>query len=336
MNAVSVWIRRKPVAAFYIICFAISWGLWLPVLLSRTDLTELIGVVGVFGPALACVIVSRVSSSPTGAPRPMPFWLPFIPGWILSTLAFFVYSGAAEGSSWPIVLVILAVLALVPTYILASAVSGPPGVRRTLSSIWRPRGWWGWYVLAVALPVVFRLVSVWLSKQIGWELLSDPQIPSDPAELGGSILVVFLYTLFYAGGLNEETGWTGLALPGLQAKFSPLVSTIILWALWMLWHVPMHFAGLFNLSAHVLIGSLFGRFLLTWLFIRSSGGVLTAILMHTSVNVTSQFVPLTNASILVDAVVALLVIFGGKMWRKLPEESSAVLAGEPLAAQPAA
>jgi len=336
MNAVSVWIRRRPVAAFYVICFAISWGLWLPVLLSRNDLTELIGVVGVFGPALACIIVSRISSSPAEGPRPMPYWLPFILGWILSTLAFFFYSGAAEGSSWPIVLVILAVLALVPAYILASAVSGPPGVRRRLSSLARPRGWWGWYVLAVALPLVFRLASVWLSRQIGWELLSAPQLPSSPVELAGSILVAFLYTLFYAGGLDEETGWTGLALPGLQAKFSPLVSTIILWALWMLWHVPMHFAGLFNLSPHVLIGSFFGRFLLTWLFIRSSGGVLTAILLHASVNVTSQFVPLTNASLLVDAVVALLIVIGGKMWRRLPEESPAILPGEPLAAHPAA
>lgn len=336
MSVVSGWIRKRPVAAFYLICFAISWGLWLPVLLSRTDITELIGVVGVFGPALACIIVSRVSSSPDEGPRPMPFWLPFLPGWIVSTLAFFVYSGAAKGSSWPIVLVVLAVLALVPAYILASAVSGPPGVRRRLSSLKRPRGWWGWYVLAVALPVVLRLASVWLSRQIGWELLSNPQASSSPAELAGSVLVVFLYTLFYAGGLNEETGWTGLALPGLQAKFSPLVSTIILWALWMLWHVPMHFAGLFNLSVHVLIGSFFGRFLLTWLFVRSSGGVLTAILLHTSVNVTSQFVPLTNASLLVDAVVALLVVVGGKMWRRLPEESTAVFAGEPLAAQPAA
>jgi membrane protease YdiL (CAAX protease family) len=326
MNIVAAWIRRRPIAAFYIICFAISWGLWLPVLLSRTDVTELIGVVGVFGPALACVIVSRISSSPARDPRPMPFWLPFIMGWIVSTLAFFVYSGAAKGSSWPIVLAILAVLALVPAYIIATAVSGPPGARMTLSSLARPRGWWGWYVLAVAMPLGFRLASVWLSRQIGWELLSEPQAPSSPVELAGSILVAFLYTLFYAGGLNEETGWTGFALPRLQAKFSPLVSTIIVWALWMLWHVPMHMAGLFNLSAHVLIGSFFGRFLLTWLFIRSSGGVLTAILLHTSVNVTSQFVPLTNASLLVDAVVALLVIVGGRMWRRMPEKSPAVVA----------
>jgi membrane protease YdiL (CAAX protease family) len=227
---------------------------------------------------------------------------------------------------------IFAVLALVPAYIIASAVSGPSGVRRTLLSLARPRGWWGWYVLAVVLPLALRLVSVWLSKQMGWELLSNPSVPSSPMQLAGSILVVFLYTMIYAGGLNEETGWTGLALPRMQARFSPLVSTMVVWALWMLWHLPLHLAGSFDLNAHVLIGSFFGRFLLTWLFIRSSGGVLTAILLHTSVNVTSQFVPLTYASLLVDAAVALVIVFGGRMWRRLPEESPAVLAeGRPAA-----
>ena len=100
----------------------------------------------------------------------------------------------------------------------------------------------------------------------------------------------------------------------------------------MVWHVPWYVSGDFDLSPHVLLGSFFGRFLLTWLFMHSSGGVLTAVLLHTSVNVTSQFVPLTNASVLVDAAVALLVIIGGKMWQRLPEESPAVLAEQPVSA----
>lgn len=331
VNVVAVWIRRRPIIAFYVICYAISWGLWLPFVLSRADVAELLAVVGIFGPALACIIVSRMSSPSAKGPRSMRFWLPFIAGWIVSTLVFWGNSVAGGTSFSPVALVIFAVLALVPAYIIASAVSGPSGVRKTLSSLARPKGWWGWYVLAVALPLVLRLASVWLSRQIGWEFLSDSQAPSSPMELAGSVLVIFLYTLFYAGGLNEEIGWTGLALPRLQAKFSPLVSTIVVWVLWMLWHVPLHLAGYFDLSTHVLIGSFFGRFLLTWLFIRSSGSVLTAMLLHTSVNVTSQFVPLTNASLLVDAVVALLIVVGGRMWRRLPEENPAVLAEEHLA-----
>lgn len=189
-------------------------------------------------------------------------------------------------------------------------------------------------MLAAALPLALRLASVWLSSRLGWELTSDPRPAAQPLALAGSVLVIFLYTLLCAGGLNEETGWTGFALPRLLAKHNPLVSTIVVWILWMLWHVPLHFAGYFSLSMHVLVGSFLGRFLLTWLFIRSSGGLLTAMLLHASVNVTSQFVPLTNASLLIDSLVALAVVIGGKMWRRVPQRSPAILAGESRVTEP--
>lgn len=331
MGVISMWVRRRRLAAFYIISFGISWALWLPLILSRNEIAELLGVIGIFGPALACVLVSRVSPPADSEPRSTPFWLSFLLGWLVSTFAFWIYNYVTSTSYSPFAIVIFAVLALVPAYIIASAASGPSGVRKTLLSLVHPGSEWGWYLLAVALPLVSRLVSVWLSRQIGWELQSEPQVTSIPINLAGTVVVTFLYTLFYAGGLNEETGWTGFALPKLQTRFSPLVATIVVWVLWILWHVPMHFSGYFNLSAHVLIGSFLGRFLLTWLFIRSSGGVLTAILLHTSVNVTSQFIPLTNASLLVDGVIALLVIVGGRMWRRLPGENAAVLAEEGIA-----
>ena len=333
MKLVVEWIRKKPVLAFYIICYAISWGLWLPLVLSRTDISELLAAIGVFGgPAITCIIVARVCSSPYQASRPVPFRLAFFGAWIACALVLTAYIHYTSEGSPPAALVVFAVLALIPAFVIASAVSGASGVQRTLSSLVRPKGWWGWYLLAVALPLALRLASVWLSGRLGWELMSDPRPPADPLKLAGSVLVIFLYTLLCAGGLNEETGWTGFALPRLLAKHNPLVSTIVVWILWMLWHVPLHLSGYFDLNMHVLVGSFFGRFLLTWLFIRSSGGLLTAMLLHTSVNVTSQFVPLTNASLPIGVLVALMVVIGGRMWRHLPQGSPAILAEESLAA----
>ncbi len=241
--------------AYFIICYAVSWGMWLPLILSRADVAQLFAVVGIFGPALACLLVSRASSPLAKDSPPLPFWLSFIAAWIVSVLVLSANSPATSAGASPALFVIFAVLAFTPAFVIGSAVSGSPGIRRTLSSLVRPRGCWGWYVLAMALPLASRLLSVWISRQIGWELLSDPMPPSSLPALAGSVLVAFLYTLFYAGGLNEETGWTGLALPRLQASYSPLVSTIVLWALWMLWHVPLHLSGYFNLSIHVLVGA---------------------------------------------------------------------------------
>lgn len=329
MNLIAVWIRRKPAVAFYIICYAISWTLWLPAILTRAQLAELMVAVGVIGgPALACLLVARTDPTPAKNGRPLSFWVPFITSWIVSGLVLAANSPATSAGASPALLVIFAGLALIPALVIGSAVSGPSGVRSALSSLVRPRGWWGWYVLAVVWPLASRLGGVWVSKQLGWELLSSPQVPANVQELAGPILVSFLYTLLYAGGLNEETGWTGFALPRLLAGFSPLIATIVVWALWILWHVPLHLSGYFNLSLHVLVGSFFSRFLFTYLFIRSSGGLWTAILLHTSANVTSQFVPVTNASLVLDAVVALLIVVGGRMWRRPAQESPAILGEE--------
>jgi hypothetical protein len=47
-------------------------------------------------------------------------------------------------------------------------------------------------------------------------------------KLLGMVIITFLYGIIYAG-LPEEPGWRGIALPRLQAKFSPFVSSQILW-----------------------------------------------------------------------------------------------------------
>jgi membrane protease YdiL (CAAX protease family) len=298
--------------------------------MPETDISMLLAAIGVFGgPGVACIIVARISPPSTRLGRPAHFRLCFLGAWIACTLIFFTYQRMTSSEEIPLAaMVVFAVFALIPAFIIASAFSRSSGVRRTLSSLVRPRGGWYWYLAALLLPLVIAFVSVWVSKLLGWQLLSDPEPPSSLFKLAGSVLIIFLFTFIYAGGLNEETGWTGFALPRFLAIFNPLVATIILWALWMLWHVPMHYSGHFDLNLHVLAGSFFGRFLLTWLFIRTKGGILSAMLLHASVNVTSQFVPLTNASLLVGAVIAVLLIVAAKMWRKLPQDSPAVFTEE--------
>ncbi|MHC4560733.1 MAG: CPBP family intramembrane glutamic endopeptidase, partial [Planctomycetota bacterium] len=316
-------IRKRPIRAFYIICYAISWSLWLPLILSGSQIAELFAAIGVYGgPGIACIIVARISPPSTRLGRSAHFRLAFLIAWIVCTIIFFAYQRVSSPEKAPLAaIIVFAIFALVPAYIIASAFSRSSGVRRTLSSLVRPRGGWYWYLVALLLPLAIALISVWVSKLLGWRLLSEPERPSSLLQLAASILIIFLYTFIYAGGLNEETGWTGFAIPRFLARYNPLVATIIVWGLWMLWHVPMHFSGYFNLSLHVLVGSFFGRFLMTWLFIRTKGGILSAMLLHVSVNVTSQFIPITNASLLVGAIIATLLIFAARMWHKLPQAS---------------
>lgn len=72
------------------------------------------------------------------------------------------------------------------------------------------KGRWVWYLAAVVVPFVLRVASVWLSRLIGWGLESDPQLPSSLTELAGSVLVVSLYTMIWAGGCGSGCRWSML------------------------------------------------------------------------------------------------------------------------------
>jgi uncharacterized protein len=315
------WMRKNPVLGFYVLCYAISLGLWLPRIILRNEILEILVVVGLFGPALACILVARATPAQPQRARAGQPWIPFVIAWGASTLILALNSRAAASGASLGVFIIFAALALVPAYVISSAFNGAPGVRATLSSMVRPRGWWGWYLLALLLPPASRLFSAALSQYMGWELVTRTPLPADPLKLAGSVLTLFLYTLLYAGGLNEETGWTGLALPRLQASHNPLIATLIVWFFWMLWHVPLYLAGMYDLGPHVLVGTIFARFVFTWLYIRSSGGLLTAILFHASANVASQFIPVTNTSLVVEGVLALAIVIGARMWQKSPDRT---------------
>ncbi|MEL6613136.1 MAG: amidohydrolase family protein, partial [Bacteroidota bacterium] len=59
---------RHPVAAYFVLTYAISWGLWLPIVLGYDGaLREALFVAGIFGPALAGAAVTKLSGDSVGA-----------------------------------------------------------------------------------------------------------------------------------------------------------------------------------------------------------------------------------------------------------------------------
>ncbi|MBD2692697.1 CPBP family intramembrane glutamic endopeptidase [Anabaena catenula] len=76
----------------------------------------------------------------------------------------------------------------------------------------------------------------------------------------GLIIAMFLD----AGGLFEENGWRGFALPLLQKRFRPLQASIILGFFWSMWHIPVKINLLFDYG---IINFLSMFFILTCKFI---------------------------------------------------------------------
>lgn len=98
--------------------------------------------------------------------------------------------------------------------------------------------------------------------------------------------------------LGEEPGWRGFALPRLQAKYGPLLGSVILGTLHGLWHLPAFFVnGTSSLGSFSFIG--FALFIVsaigltlafTWVFNNVGGSPLLMILLHGSNEAYMPFV----------------------------------------------
>jgi len=91
------------------------------------------------------------------------------------------------------------------------------------------------------------------------------------------------------GGVTEETGWRGFALPLLQARMTPLAATLIVGLMWGVWHFPARpdiLLGAYGLwGGALLLTILILRFLvlsivMTYFYNRVGGSTFIAISMH--------------------------------------------------------
>jgi membrane protease YdiL (CAAX protease family) len=115
-----------------------------------------------------------------------------------------------------------------------------------------------------------------------------------------------LYCLFVLvfGPIPEELGWRGYALDGLQARFNPLVSSIILGMMWAVWRLPIFLVR--GTYQHNHIGFATPGFLanclcviaisvmFTWIYNRTQRSTLSAILFHFVINLSAEIFPLAG------------------------------------------
>ncbi|HEX2142302.1 MAG TPA: CPBP family intramembrane glutamic endopeptidase, partial [Candidatus Limnocylindria bacterium] len=109
----------------------------------------------------------------------------------------------------------------------------------------------------------------------------------------------FLAILLLGGPLQEEFGWRGYALPRLVARFRPPAATLVLAVVWTGWHLPfwfMHGSGMAGTPLPVYFVYMLGlTAVMTWLYVRTAGSVLAAILMHATANWISNVLPTHTA-----------------------------------------
>jgi membrane protease YdiL (CAAX protease family) len=273
------------------------------------------------------IFISRILEPVPIAKEKIKWRITFLLVWIISTIAFTLNIIATSELESPFAIVIYAIVALLPAYVVSSAFSKFPGIRKSLSSIVKPKGHLGYYLFALLMAPAIKLISVPISNIIGLDIISAPDNP-DGMQLLVLILALFFYGFLFTGGLNEEVGWTGFALPRLQKLYPPFTSSIILWFFWILWHMPLQIVGFWNpeleFFIRALIGTFFARFILTWLFNKTKGGILPAMILHVSANVSFAVLPNSDVSMVLEAILAIIIIIKSRMWKKLPYDNPAV------------
>lgn len=98
------------------------------------------------------------------------------------------------------------------------------------------------------------------------------------------------------GPLGEELGWRGFALPHLLAKLNAGAASLVMGCIWTFWHAPLFWAatGTSISGSAVTVGAVglylvsvtASAFVFTWVYQRSRGSVLLAVLAHISLNGT--------------------------------------------------
>ena len=142
-----------------------------------------------------------------------------------------------------------------------------------------------------------------------WPLLFTSYLPK--------VLMVFLIV-----SLWEEIGWMGFALPRLQEKYGPLMASVVLGALWALWHLPAYFNStqvvvdkvglgeldrlLYLLPLLILLATS-TRIVMTWLFNSAMGSVIIVTLFHAAYN-------MANNEIIPDFIPEMNKIFANYEW----------------------
>lgn len=112
-----------------------------------------------------------------------------------------------------------------------------------------------------------------------------------------SLLAVSVFNLVL-GPLPEEIGWRGYALDALQTGPDPLQSTVILFAGWALWHVPLSlmqgYYDDFGGRPHIPLffwNLAMTSVILTWLNVRTNRSFMLAVSYHFMINFTGEILP---------------------------------------------
>lgn len=331
-----------PLLLFFVLACAGSWTCWSVAGVAAAEsprVAAVLDLVGSYGPALAALVMTAPATAITRGRRlrraaiavavlAVSIWVLWgswrsaldapQPGWAVAGLL--AATALPAGVTWLLV-------PATPDRVDPSETTVPgAGVVRTLPN---RLGWIGLGLVLFPVTSVIGLAVVGLFSGAGMTLAGGTAWPTGATTLLG----VFAATALYGGPLGEEPGWRGFALPRLQAGLSPVLASVVVGISWATWHLPLQLRGAYEESMSLGVWGVVTRFasqvavsvIFTWIFNRSGGSLLVAVILHTSLNNTAGYWLPNNIGFQVGVglLATVLVMVGRTGLRRSPNEPEA-------------
>lgn len=333
MNRLTNWIKHHQVLAFFLMAYAIMWPASILIFFIFPGNPVVEGLSApffLFSPALASMLISGIANPRPRHKSSRSRWITFFLSWLFASTILTLYSWKVQHMEiTPSVIIISCIFALFPAWALSSAYAQTPGIRKQFSTLLKPRGSALWYLVIFLIFPGIPLISLWITRLLGGEA----RFYLDNLGFSGAaiaLLLEFLRGFLITGGINEESGWRGFALPRLQARYSVIGAAVIVGVLWAFWHLPYDLAPINRAPSVIwfLEYRLFWRVvfgvILAWLYNRTKGSLLAPALFHPAMNAFGNSFSNTTASGVLFIAVLIFVIVSDRMWKKLPSNHPAV------------
>lgn len=204
--------------------------------------------------------------------------------------------------------------------VVLSLTSGKAGIKGLLRQMVRWRVGLRWYAVALGLPVLLAGIAVSLNVLLGAPAPSAEQLGNWPSIFPTFFIVLLVPGL---GGAWEEPGWRGYALNRLEMGRSRLWALAPLWAIIVVWHLPLFLTG--NIEWADVFNMIGGVIIYNWLYHQSGKSVLLVMIIHAMNNAASGefFSPMFSGvyaaqlawlRTLAWGLVALIVLAGAWQW----------------------
>lgn len=319
-------IRSNPIISYLIITFLITWSFWFaPMIISLPkDIKLGIILIGGFGPAIAAFILLHFNSGKKiEIHSKSSFWIFSIIAILIICLAtFFVKSGNSD--NWDRNLwnglnelsVLGMILLMASCFFWGLMMSNARNINlkeNFLKSFLWDKTRIKWYVFALLFfPATYALSYILGSL---FELQTTDYFFNPDTYF----LLAFLLTFFFTGA-PEEFGWRGFLQKELQKKYNPLIAALIIGFVWALWHLPLHYNGLYP-PEFTFLSRFSTQFqwaiLFLWVYNKSGYSILAVMVLHAFSNNIYRLVGYSYLpGMVLGVLVVIIFIVDSKMWQR--------------------